>query len=291
MRFLKSFLFVILFTLLKIDSSEVEVQTIIPEPLKDQLKDLNYKLDAFKNVVVTFNSPTSEAIAQLGPVIEEMRKSYKNYGLYVHIPVIQGVFSSDLEKLGFKLYEVNAELKTLTYLYANGRNIPETNYAYTSSGVCLIRKNPTTGKKEILVIDEPQKTIANIIGGYSEKGETPEETAARETFEEIGITIDKDKLRLVAVCHNVRADNKKSCIDFYYICEEFEGDLKIDEKEVTQFAWIPLSQALEEGVKIFGKPFYPLFQKLLRGDLRTKKNGKRLSATTRGYQHFSAVVE
>jgi hypothetical protein len=34
----------------------------------------------------------------------------------------------------------------------------------------LLRNNPETGAKEILIINEQQKTLANIIGGISEKG-------------------------------------------------------------------------------------------------------------------------
>ncbi len=291
MRFLKISILVLIFTFLKIDASEVEVQTIIPESLKVQLEGLDYKLDAFKNLVITLDSPSIEVIAQLQTIIVEIGKSYKNYGLYVYLPIAQGAFSNELEKAGFKFYESNSELKVLIFLYANGRNIPDTNYAYTSAGVCLLRKNPETGTKEILVVNEPQKTIANIIGGYSEKGETPEETAVREIFEEVGIKIKKDNLRLLAFSHTVRADNKKSCTDFYYVCDEFEGTLKADEKEVTEFAWVPLSELLKEGAKVFGKPFYPLFQKFLKGDLRAKKSGERLSPTTRGYQHFNSVEE
>ena len=84
----------------------------------------------------------------------------------------------------------------------------------------MLRNNPETGVREILIINEPQKTIANIIGGISEKGESPEDTVIRETREEVGVTLNKDKLKLVAVAHTVRPD-KKSLVEFLYVCDEF----------------------------------------------------------------------
>lgn len=196
-----------------------------------------------------------------------MQKSYKNYGLYVQIPVVHGDFSRKLEKIGFKFCESDTALKTLTYLYANGRNIPELNYAYTAAAVYLLRNNPETGAKEILIINEQQKTIANIIGGISEKGESPEETVIRETREEVSITLNKDKLKLVAVAHTVRPD-KKSLVEFLYVCDEFEGTPKVDGKEVSECTWVPVSNLLKEGVKIFEKPFSPFWQRFLKNEFK-----------------------
>ncbi len=145
-----------------------------------------------------------------------MKKSYKNHALYVHIPVRCGEFSDELESLGFKLCELNTDTKTVTYLYPNGRNIPELNYAYTSGMVCLLRTNPKSGVKEILIINEPLKAIANIIGGISERGEAPEDTAVREVHEEVGININKEKLKLVAVA--IRLELIKNVMLNLFMC-------------------------------------------------------------------------
>ncbi len=220
------FLFVVLSVLLKIEAADVQAQVIVPASLNSKLTGLDHKIDSYKNIVIMLKSPSNRVVSQLKRVIAEMQKSYKNYGLYVQIPVNHGDFSSKLEKIGFKFCESDTTLKTLTYLYANGRNIPELNYAYTAAAVYLLRNNPETGVREILIINEPQKTIANIIGGISEKGESPEDTVIRETREEVGVTLNKDKLKLVAVAHTVRPD-KKSLVEFLYVCDEFEGTQRL----------------------------------------------------------------
>ena len=148
------------------EASEVQVQTVIPDHLMTLLEKEKYiyTLDSYKNIVITIDEPTAGNISSLQTIITEMGITYRNYGLYVHIPVSAGEFSAKLEKLGLRLYELNSDAKTLTYLYANRRNIPDINYAYSVVAVCLLRTN-SNGAKEALVINEPQKTISNLVGG------------------------------------------------------------------------------------------------------------------------------
>ena len=118
MTFLRNFplLFIIIFFLFKIDAaeaikvlegeaSEVQVQTVIPDHLMTLLEKEKYAyiLDAYKNIVITLDEPTSGNISSLQTIITEMGVTYRNYGLYVHIPVSAGEFSSKLEKLGLRL--------------------------------------------------------------------------------------------------------------------------------------------------------------------------------------------
>lgn len=304
MSFLKNSFFVIVIfsVLLKInaaeigkvlegEASEVQVQTVLPEQLMALLEKEKYvyTLDAYKNIVITLDDPSSGNISSLQTVINEMGVTYRNYGLYVHIPVSAGEFSAKLEKLGLRLYELNASTKTLVYLYANGRNIPELNYAYTAVAVCLLRTNPS-GKKEALVINEPQKTIANIVGGCLKKGESPEDTVVRSAREEVCIDINKANLKLVAVCHTIRAD-KKSYVEFLYTCDAFKGKPVADGIEVRQYTWVPLSELLQNGVKVFAKPFGPFWQRLLKGEFKDLENGGAINKNKRVYQHFTFVEE
>lgn len=212
-----------------------------------------------------------------------MKRSYKSYGLYVTIPVVQGEFASKLEQLGFKLHDIDTSQKRLFYLYSNGREIPELNYAYTAAAVYIIRTNPQTSEKELLVINESQKVIANIIGGISNKGESPEETALREVREEVGLNLEKQNLKLVAVFHTVRSD-KKSCVEFLYVCDSFSGEPKVDGSEALQYAWVPMSQILSESdTKVFGKSFHSLWKKVLKGAFKHHRNGVNVTKTKKAY--------
>ena len=81
------------------------------------------------------------------------------------------------------------------------------------------------------------------------------------------LALNKDKLKLVAVAHTVRPD-KKSLVEFLYVCDEFEGTPKVDGKEVSECTWVPVSNLLKEGVKIFEKPFSPFWQRFLKNEFK-----------------------
>ena len=94
MFFLKivQFLFIVLSVLLKIEAADVQAQVVVPASLNTKLNGLDHKIDSYKNIVVTLKTPSNGAVSQLKRVIAEMQKSYKNYGLYVQIPVNHGDF-------------------------------------------------------------------------------------------------------------------------------------------------------------------------------------------------------
>lgn len=267
----------------------ITTQTI-PASLEAKLKGFKYKLDPYQNVVISLEDFSPSFLEKLSEIILEMGQSYNNYGLYVSTSINNGSFSSDLERLGLKFWEADSENKTLVYLYPNGRNIPKLDYAYTAAAPYLLRNNPITGAKEILIINEPEKNISNIIGGISRPAETPEDTVVRRAREEVGIDVNKEKLQLVAVCHTLRAD-KRTYVEFLYVCEDFKGTPKVNGVEVSEYEWVPLSKIKEDGVKVFGKPFYPIWQKLLRGDVRAKKHGEYVNSTKKVYQNFAALPE
>lgn len=267
-------------------AAEVQTECKIPSQLNVILKTFNaHKLDQYKNLCIELKQPSTEDAKGIEALINEMQRIFKNHALYITFPIIYGDFSESLEQLGCKLCECSTESKTLTYIYLNGRNIPELNYAYTAAAVCLFRNNPETGIREILLISEPSKNIANIIGGISEKGETPEETVIREVKEEVGLQIYHKNLKLLAISHTVRSD-KKICVGYYFVCDQFEGTPKVDGIEVSECSWVPISEALKEGAQFFGKPVYAIYQRLLKGELRKEVNGGPLNKTTKAYQSF-----
>ena len=84
--------------------------------------------------------------------------------------------------------------------------------------------------------------------GYLDYNETLKEAAARETFEETGLTIDPKKLRLVYI-NDKPEDDKRQNVTFryQYIVSEFIEDINLtnknsEEKEVSDIKWIPIEE-------------------------------------------------
>lgn len=90
----------------------------------------------------------------------------------------------------------------------------------------------------------------SVPGGHMEFGETPLQTAARETKEEVNIDICKSKV--IAVTNDIMTDEQKHYITIFVEAEYAGGDLRIMEPDkITEILWRPLD-----------KPPQPLFKPL-----------------------------
>ncbi|MDQ5889614.1 MAG: 8-oxo-dGTP diphosphatase / 2-hydroxy-dATP diphosphatase [Patescibacteria group bacterium] len=79
-------------------------------------------------------------------------------------------------------------------------------------------------------------------GGKVKKGETIEESAHRETSEEIGVRVEK--LRRVAIIGFKNQDTTMFKVHVFF-AESWSGVLKPNETEVTEGRWFPISQIAE----------------------------------------------
>ena len=70
-------------------------------------------------------------------------------------------------------------------------------------------------------------------GGGSDPGETPEETAARETYEETGLIVNE------LVFLTMKVGNKGKFV-YFFACDDFSGkvDMKKVKEEHKDYAWI-----------------------------------------------------
>jgi len=81
-------------------------------------------------------------------------------------------------------------------------------------------------------------------GGAVELSERVEDAARREVWEETGLTIRS--LELVSTFsgpdfdHTYPNGDQVSMVIFSFLCRDFEGEIKLQEEEVTELKWFPL---------------------------------------------------
>lgn len=95
-------------------------------------------------------------------------------------------------------------------------------------------------------------------GGHIEDGETPEETAIREAYEETGLRVrllgerfprESDFIRPLAIQKN-RGKNNDLHIDIIYVAEPLEyKELKYDDKESLDIGWFSRNEL--ENISVF----------------------------------------
>lgn len=128
--------------------------------------------------------------------------------------------------------------KILTHIEArNLNNIPKGNYLAVV-GVVIINDN-----NEILLQKRSRFKRTNpskwgICGGKIDLGETPLEAGVRETLEEIGISLNKEELKLLSV-----NTNEKSHFTVYYVRRNVDSkECKLQEEELEEVRYFRIEE-------------------------------------------------
>jgi 8-oxo-dGTP diphosphatase len=82
-------------------------------------------------------------------------------------------------------------------------------------------------------------------GGKIDFHETFEQAASREVEEETSVKIDQNKLKLISITNDMVPNAHFATMGF--LCEEFEGDVKVMEPdEITEWKWFDLDNLPEK---------------------------------------------
>jgi mutator protein MutT len=124
--------------------------------------------------------------------------------------------------------------------------------------VLLGRRHEDPGKADSELHGEGTWTMP---GGKLDFGEKPEEAVFREAFEETGIKVAMDKLKMISVGNEIVSDVHFVTLGF--LCEDFAGEPKVMEPdEITEWRWFSLND--------LPKPIYFPSEKIVKNYLAGK---------------------
>lgn len=70
-----------------------------------------------------------------------------------------------------------------------------------------------------------------LVAGHLESGETITSAFLREAKEEVGVNIDPKDIKISTVCHSININNGREFIQFYAICNKWNGEFVNNEPE------------------------------------------------------------
>jgi ADP-ribose pyrophosphatase YjhB (NUDIX family) len=109
------------------------------------------------------------------------------------------------------------------------------------------RYNEVLGQNEYLIHKRVNTKFFDdhfsVPGGHIDNYETPAECAIREADEELTVKIDQSDLTLANVIYRVKRDVNEHRIDFCYVVNKWEGEIRAAEPEKhTDPEWYPVDQ-------------------------------------------------
>lgn len=188
--------------------------------------------------------------APIPKIIEAIKHEEKRAGVFVTFPHEDSRLCPPLAAAGFNFYRANNT--TQTWLFSNGREIPEQSNALGDSRLVIINN-----ANEILLIQNRNTSFWYLPGGGVNSGELAINAAIREAYEEVGLKFENAQLELIATVNQVISIAKKPTNSFgqvYITRVSGRPELKVDADEIEQVVWVPLDSLEGEspkGVEIF----------------------------------------
>jgi len=65
----------------------------------------------------------------------------------------------------------------------------------------------------------------SLVAGHLDGGETVTEACIREAQEEVGVIINSRDIAITTVCYSYSKHNKREFVQFYTVCNKWEGEL------------------------------------------------------------------
>jgi len=258
----------------------------IPKATAPYLAHYEHKLNAYGNLVLEIKKKTPNCITDLKNIRDIVHKEWDKRGILVYLPIALGSLGKQITALDFDLYDIDIAKQQIIYIYRNGRGIPNISTGFTSATVFIFRDNPKTHEREILVVNEYDKNAIMVPAGYGAETELAVNTAIREVQEEVGISLKREQLVVAAIRNQVSKAVDKNHVSFCFTAiVPWDTKVQIDNKEVMDYAWVPLNKLLDDNFEMFGKKFFQGYAMVLKntspiGVMKSVKDGEDILKVT-----------
>lgn len=172
----------------------------------------------------------------------------KKQAIILQIPHERSPILNAISRAGFTFH--GGDQKGSTWIVKNGSSIPLPFTAISGAHVIVLKEG------KVLVLEE--RTRRGILGfpaGGTERGEFARETAQRELYEEVGLHVQPEDLKLIALINRKNGNLEgANHLGHCYLTQNVAGEICLDPIEIVQAFWISVNDLAEaseiQGLKI-----------------------------------------
>ena len=233
------------------------------------INEIPYHMNRYGDIFPLWQSiPEEELGDKLLTLVEPFKE--KKQAIILHIPHEKFSILNAILHAGFTFHY--GDQNGSTWVVKNCSSIPQPFTAISGSRVIVLKDG-----KVLVLEDRGRRGILGFPAGGTEKGEYARETAQRELFEEVGLRVQLEDLKLISLI-NRKNGNTEGANHFghCYLTQNVTGEVCIDPVEIVQAFWISVHE-LAEASEIHGLKVPPYLNALGRHIL----NGCRSSYSTK----------
>lgn len=251
------------------------------KPILYEICGMQYTKNNFGDIFPLWqNIPSEQLTEHLSKFVNALKDEVKETPFIIQVPHEKAAALNSIKQVGFAFYHANNDRSE--WIFKNNSSIPEPYTANLGAGV-IVRKDDT-----VLIIQE--KTRPQFLcppGGTTDPQELVRTTASRELEEEVGLKVNPDDLKLLAIVNCTNANRFNANDSSYYYTVDYtkvSGNLIPNPNEVTRAFYAPLQDiAMEKPVE--GLLIYPAFAAMARHLLN--KNAQTHHETLLDYRQIS----
>lgn len=223
---------------------------------QQKINDVFYKTNQFGDVFPIWQSIPEEKLKEKLLNFAEPFKETRR-AIILEIPHEKSAILDIVRQAHFTFHYGDQD--QTTWVIKNLSSLPAPFTAVSGAHVIILKDD------QVLVIEErTRKGILGFPAGGSDPGEFARETACRELHEEVGLSVQSENLKLIALINRKKANKQgANLIGHCFLAQKFIGELKIDPIEIVQAFWISL-QALAEASEINSLKVPPYLNELAK---------------------------
>lgn len=207
---------------------------------EDQLKinDVFYKTNQFGDIFPIWQSiPEEELKEKLLNFAEPFKETRR--AIILEIPHERSAILDIVRQAHFTFHYGDQD--QTTWVIKNHSSLPYPFTTVSGAHVIVLKED-----KVLVIEDRIRKGILGFPAGGSDPGEFARETACRELHEEVGLSVQSENLKLIALINRKKANKQgANLIGHCFLAQKFIGELKIDPIEIVQAFWISLQELAE----------------------------------------------